>query len=214
MIIALDGPAGVGKSTIALLLSQRNNLFYLNSGNFYRAVTFSLLQSGGDPDDGDLLVEYAKKFQPSIVQSRFYLNGVDVEDSLHSDEVDRWVAKHSAHVEVRRWVNKKIREICADKDLVCEGRDMTTVVFPDASFKFYLDAQPIVRAKRRFEQGVSNLSLQEIEEAIIQRDQIDQNKAVGSLKVSGDANYIDTSFLSIQEVCEKVEKIVFAKERS
>lgn len=211
MIIALDGPAGVGKSTIALLLSKRNNLFYLNSGNFYRAVTLSLLNSKGNPEDSHLLIEHAKNFQPAIIEDRFYLDGVDVEDSLHSDEVDRYVAQHSANVEVRKWVNKKIREICADKDLVCEGRDMTTVVFPDASFKFYLDAQPSVRAKRRFEQGVSNLSLQEIEKAIIRRDQIDQNKAVGSLKVSEDANYIDTSFLSIEEVCEKVEKILFAK---
>lgn len=211
MIIALDGPAGVGKSTIALLLSKRNNLFYLNSGNFYRAVTLSLLNSKGNPEDSHLLIEHAKNFQPAIIENRFHLDGVDVEDSLHSDEVDRYVAQHSANVEVRKWVNKKIREICADKDLVCEGRDMTTVVFPDASFKFYLDAQPSVRAKRRFEQGVSNLSLQEIEESIIRRDQIDQNKAVGSLKVSEDANYIDTSFLSIEEVCEKVEKILFAK---
>lgn len=208
MIIALDGPAGVGKSTIAQLLSKRNNLFYLNSGNFYRAVTFFLLESNLDPANSSDVINCAKKINPSIVNNAFHLNGINIEEKLHSDAIDKWVASHSAIKEVREIINNKMRTICEGKDLVCEGRDMTTVLFPDTPFKFYLDASSFVRAKRRFNQGVSNLSLEEIEKSIIDRDNIDKNKSVGSLSISKDANYIDTSNLSIDEVCQKIEETI------
>lgn len=208
MIIALDGPAGVGKSTIAQLLSKRNNLFYLNSGNFYRAVTLYLLESHGDPENQNDIISAAKAIEPSIIDNTFYLNGSNVEAQLHSDSVDKWVATHSAIPEVRSIVNKKMKTICEGKDLVCEGRDMTTVLFPTTPFKFYLDASACVRAKRRFNQGVSNLSLEEIEKSIIDRDTIDKNKTIGSLSISKDANYIDTSNLTIDEVCLKIEETI------
>jgi len=99
-------------------------------------------------------------------------------------------------------MNDKIREITNSISIVCEGRDMTTVVFPNAEYKFYLDASIDVQAERRFKQGVSNLSLEEIKEAIRKRDELDRNKKEGSLKISTDATYIDTSDLTIKQVCE------------
>lgn len=211
MIVALDGPAGVGKSTIAKLISERNKLFYLNSGNFYRAVTFSLLEAGDSPEDQQAVIDHALKIEPSLKGGRLHLGDKDIEDQLHSDRVDRWVAAHSAVVAVREEVNRMIREICSGIDLVCEGRDMTTVVFPDADYKFFMDASPAVRARRRYEQGTSKLSLKEIEQSILERDHIDRNKKVGSLKISNDAIYIDTSDLTIEAVCEKVEMIILSE---
>lgn len=214
MIIALDGPAGVGKSTIAKLISQRNHLFYLNSGNFYRSVTFCLLQSGGDPQNEAEVVQVARRFQPAFEKGRFLVDGVEMEEAkLHSDSVDRWVASHSAIAEVRHWVNEKIRALCAGMDLVCEGRDMTTVVFPEAEFKFFLDASPAVRAGRRYRQGVSRLSLAEIEQSIAERDLIDRNKPTGRLTLSDSAHYIDTSDLSAEQVCQAIESVVFHSDR-
>lgn len=207
MIIALDGPAGVGKSTIAKLISQRNNLFYLNSGSFYRAVTLSLLEANGNSNNKDEVIFFAKQVNLSIHEGRMFLGNRDIEDFLHSDVVDKWVAIHSAIIEVRYIVNDLIRAICSGIDFVCEGRDMTTVVFPNADFKFFLDASPRVRAGRRFGQGVSKLSLEEIENSILERDHIDKNKEIGSLKVSDDAIYIDTSELSIDKVCERIERV-------
>jgi len=211
MVVALDGPAGVGKSTIAKLISKRNGLFYLNSGNFYRAVTYSLLSSNLDPKSDDDIISVAKNIDIKIVDSHLYLSNRIIDDYLHTDSVDKYVAQHSAIIDVRMEVNKRIQEICKDLDLVCEGRDMTTVVFPNAKYKFYMDASVAVRAKRRFDQGSSNLSLEEIEQSIEQRDYIDKNKKVGSLKISDDAIYIDTSDLTIEEVCEKVESIILTE---
>ena len=211
MVVALDGPAGVGKSTIAKLISERNKLFYLNSGNFYRAVTYSVLKSNLDPNNENNVIKVAKQINLKIQNTKFYIGNEIIDDYLHTDSVDQFVASHSAIVQVRVEINKRIREICNDLDLVCEGRDMTTVVFPDAKFKFYMDASTAVRAKRRFNQGSSNLSLLEIEESITKRDYIDKNKKVGSLKISDDAIYIDTSDLTIEQVCEKVENIVLTE---
>ncbi|HAH61800.1 MAG TPA: 30S ribosomal protein S1, partial [Treponema sp.] len=124
------------------------------------------------------------------------------ESRLHEDQVSAHAAQVSAIPEVRHLVNARMREITNSLSIVCEGRDMTTVVFPNAGYKFYLDASPDVQAERRYRQGVSSLSLEEIKEAIRQRDEIDKNKKEGALKVAPDAFYIDTSALTIEQVCE------------
>ncbi|MCL1930986.1 MAG: 30S ribosomal protein S1, partial [Treponema sp.] len=138
------------------------------------------------------------------------LGGQDVTDSLHTDEIDRWSAPLSAIVPVRHVVNDLIRRISRDLNAVVEGRDMTTVVFPHAECRFYLDASVRARAQRRFEQGVSRLSLEEIQAAIAQRDEIDRNKAEGSLVIAPNVVYIDTSGLTINQVYDilkgKIEK--------
>lgn len=202
MVIAIDGPAGTGKSTIAALIAKKLGVTFLNSGSFYRALTIALLDSGTDLHDESAVPEFCRKQKLEYKDSRMFLNGKDIEDRLHDDRVSANVAQVSAIVPVRHLVNERMREITKSLSIVCEGRDMTTVVFPDADCKFYLDASIDVQAKRRFEQGVSGMSLEEIKEAIKKRDEIDKNKKEGALKIAGDALYIDTSNLTIDNVCE------------
>ena len=204
MIVAIDGPAGVGKSSIAGHIADKLNFFNLNSGNFYRAVTLKSIENGLTPEKEQEIIKTAESCIIEIENFRMILDGRDVEDILHSDAIDAMVAQVSAIIPVRHIVNDKIREISGHLDMVAEGRDMTTVVFPHAEVKVFLDASAEVRAKRRFDQGVSQLSFEEILEGIQKRDVIDRNKKEGSLKISEDAIYLDTSSLTLDQVCEKV----------
>ena len=202
MVVAIDGPAGCGKSTVAKIIADRLNITFLNSGSFYRGITLSLLSSGQDISDQEAVIQLARSLDIDYVDSRLVINGEDVEDQLHTDQVDAHTAQVSSIIPLRHIVNEKIRHITKSLSIVCEGRDMTTVVFPDAEYKFYLDASIEVQALRRFNQGVSKLSLEEIKETIRQRDEIDKAKAEGALKIAPDATYIDTSDLTIEQVCE------------
>lgn len=202
MVVAIDGPAGCGKSTVAKILAERLHLTFLNSGSFYRGITLALLRAGIDLKDEQKVLDFARGLNLDYVNSHLFLEGEDVEDLLHTDQVDAHAAQVSAIVPLRHIVNEKIREVTKSLNIVCEGRDMTTVVFPNAEHKFYLDASIDVQAQRRFDQGVSDLSLEEIKESIRKRDEIDKNKVEGALKIAPDALYIDTSHLTIEEVCE------------
>lgn len=202
MVVAIDGPAGCGKSTVAKILAERLHLTFLNSGSFYRGITLALLRDGIDLKDEQKVLDFARGLSLDYVNSHLILEGEDVEDLLHTDQVDAHAAQVSAIVPLRHIVNEKIREVTKSLNIVCEGRDMTTVVFPNAEHKFYLDASIDVQAQRRFDQGVSDLSLEEIKESIRKRDEIDKNKVEGALKIAPDALYIDTSHLTIEEVCE------------
>ena len=211
MVIAIDGPAGTGKSTVAHAVAANLGIVYLNSGSFYRALTLALLDAGIDLDDTKAVTDFAGRQKLDYVNARMILNGKDVDDVLHQDRIDSSVSKVSSVVPLRHLVNDRMRTIVKSLSVICEGRDMTTVVFPDAEFKFYLDASIDVQAKRRFDQGVSNLSLEEIKASILKRDEMDRNKAEGSLKKSPDAVYIDTSDLTINDVCEIIENKIKSK---
>ena len=202
MIIAIDGPAGTGKSTIAKLIAEKLNITFLNSGSFYRGITLALLKDNVDLSDEKKVLEFADNLDLDYVNEHLILNGKDVDHLLHQDIVDANASQVSSIVELRHIVNKKLRKITETQSVVCEGRDITTVVFPMAEYKFYLDASIDVQAQRRFNQGVSQLSLEEIKEAIRKRDELDKNKKEGSLKIAEDATYIDTSDLTIDNVCE------------
>lgn len=206
MIIAIDGPAGTGKSTIAQLIAERLNVTFLNSGSFYRALTLALLDNKIDLNDETTIIDFCRKQKLDYSKdAHLILNDVDVQDKLHEDRVSAQAAQVSAIVEVRHIVNDRMREITKSLSIVCEGRDMTTVVFPEAEHKFYLDASSDVRALRRYNQGVSKMSLEEIKKSIEARDEIDKNKKEGSLKIAKDAKYIDTSHLTIEEVCAIIQ---------
>lgn len=226
MIVAIDGPAGTGKSTVAGIIAKKLGITYLNSGSFYRALTLAALEGGIDLSSAENfenaqavseIVDFCKKQKLEYQNSHLILNGKDVESRLHEDQVSKNAAKLSSIIPVRHLVNERMHEITKSLSIVCEGRDMTTVVFPHAEFKFYLDASIDVQAKRRFDQGVSNLTLEEVKAAIIERDKIDRNKAEGALKVAEDAIYIDTSDLTIEQVCEiiigKIHKKGFSMEQ-
>jgi cytidylate kinase len=214
MVIAIDGPAGSGKSTIAKLMAEKlktkdgKEFIYINSGNLYRAVTLGCLRANIDLCDSEKIIQLAMNSEISWEKDQVYLDGENVTDLLHTDEIDKYSAPLSAIVPVRHIINDIIRSLAKDRNIVVEGRDMTTVVFPDTPYRFYLDASSDSRAKRRFEQGVSNLSFQDIKTAILQRDEIDKNKIEGSLKIAPGVQYLDTSDLTIIQVYEKlIEKI-------
>ena len=206
MIVAIDGPAGVGKSTVARRVADELSFYYLNSGNFYRAITLAHINSGRPLDDASSLIETANGVDISIKNNRIYLNGRDVDEDLHTDSIDAWVAQHSAVVEIRHIVNSKLRKATENLNAVIEGRDISTVVYPDAEVKVFMDASVTVRAMRRFDQGVSSKSLKEIEQNIAMRDKIDKNKEEGSLLMAADALYLNTSDLTIDEVCDRVRR--------
>jgi cytidylate kinase len=204
MIVALDGPAGVGKSTIAKKIAEKASLFYVNSGNFYRAITYQVIKCNLSITNTNEIISISQKSNFTITNGHLHVNDTDVEGFLHSDSVDSIVAQVSSIVEVRNFVNTAIRKISNSLDIIAEGRDMSTVVFPNADLKIYLDASVSTRAERRYNQGVSNLSIKEISDSIQARDKIDKSKPEGSLKISSDALYLDTSDLTIEQVCEKV----------
>ncbi len=204
MIVAIDGPAGTGKSTIARMVAERLGITYVNSGSLYRALTYGLLSAGLDPSEEGPVVEWARKARLEYRDGRVHLDGRDVEAFLRTDAVEAWVAQVSAFVPLRHIVNGVVRDLSRSMDIVVEGRDMTTAVFPDAEHKFFLDATAESRALRRLSQGTSMSSLEEIRQNIEMRDRIDREKPEGPLKESPDALYLDTSHLTIEEVYEKV----------
>lgn len=208
MIVAIDGPAGVGKSSIARMVGNLLGLYYLNSGNFYRGVTYRVLHQGIDPTDKQLCIKAAKEADFDVRDGHFYLDGEDVEDELHTPAIDLWASKISVIPEVRAIVNENIHDLTKRLDIIAEGRDMTTVVFPDAEHKFFFDAAPEVRAKRRFDQNPDAMPYEKVLAEINERDHIDRNKPVGGLKIAPDAIYIDTSYLTINEVCDKVVEAI------
>jgi len=206
MIVAIDGPAGVGKSSIAKEIARRAEMRYINSGNLYRGITLMVLREYPDglPKDTETVIEIARSCDFHLENDHVLINGMDVSNELHTDYVDRWVAPLSAIIPIRLIVNERLRELALQQDAVVEGRDITTAVFPDAGIKIFLDASVETRAKRRYHQGTSTLTLSEITKRIRERDELDRSKAEGSMKIASDAYYLDTSYLTIDQVCEKV----------
>jgi cytidylate kinase len=203
MVVTLDGPAGVGKSTVAARVAEQTGFQYLNSGSFYRAISQAVLESGQDPTRRDLVLETARRCRFAMRGGELWLNGQPAR-GLQNDLIDRWSPVHSGIPELRAIVNENLRAIARTGNLIVEGRDMGTVAFPDAEVKFFLDASLEARAARRFSQGVSGLSREDLRRKIEERDKLDRDKPVGPLARAEGAIYLDTSDLTIEEVCAKV----------
>ncbi|MFA6281212.1 MAG: (d)CMP kinase [Candidatus Omnitrophota bacterium] len=207
MIVAIDGPAGSGKTTIAKQLAKNLNIFYLDTGATYRALTLKALESNMDLKDVQALVELAECLDIEFKDKRTYLDGKDVSDKIRMPLIDKNISIIVSYPEVRSVMVKLQRSLSQNADFVVEGRDITTVVFPNAKFKFYLDANPEIRAKRRFEEleqkGVK-VDFKELEKDLNRRDDADKNRKVGALTKSPDAIVIDTSDLTIDGVVQKM----------
>jgi len=208
MIVALDGPAGVGKSTLAKKIAQDFGLFFLNSGAWYRAVTRAVIDQKINISEESAIVDLALQGEFQIIEQELFFNGQNTKGLLHTQEIDSLVAQLSAIIPLRRVINDKIRELSKSLNLVVEGRDMTTEAFPEAEIKFFIDAKPEVRAQRRFEERPEGSSYGEILSALVERDAIDRNKPVGALKIAEDSHYIDTSDLTFDQVYEKVKNTI------
>lgn len=211
MVIAIDGPAGSGKSVVSQRVAERLGFYHLNSGKLYRAITHQVLRAAGTATDSETIVAIAEGAEIRPEDGGLSVSGQYVPDAeLHGELVDRYVSAVSSVLRVREIVNAILRSTASQRDIVVEGRDITTVVFPDAEFKVYLDADIESRATRRFAQqaeiapGERRRSYEEIRNAIAQRDSADRTKEHGALVIAPDALYLDTSHLTIEEVCDKV----------
>ncbi len=215
MIIAIDGPAGSGKSAIARMVGESTGFTYINSGLFYRALTRKVLDAGCEPANAEYRDQVLRIARESTVRwqdGMVYLDHEPVPDhELRTDEIDAHVAQLSSLPEVRAVVNQALRESARNQDSVVEGRDITTVVFPDADVKIYLDASIEARAQRRYAESTSELTLEQLRAAIAERDRRDRNKQEGSLRLSDDAVYLDTSDLTIETVYDRVMNTIRMK---
>jgi len=207
IVIAIDGPAGAGKSTIAKALAAKLRVRYLDTGAMYRAVTFAAMNSGIDLSNQDLVAELTRESKMLLTDESVVINGLDATSAIRSSEVTAAVSAVAANSEVRTELRERQRQWIADHNGgVVEGRDIGSVVFPDATLKVYLTASPTVRAKRRVAQSGGNV--EEIAAAIASRDLQDSSRSDSPLTQTDDAITIDTSDRSIDQVIEQLVELV------
>lgn len=209
MIVTIDGPAGAGKSTIAKLLAKKNELIHINTGTMYRAIGYHLIQKNIASDDIDTINEEMKNITMDIKlengEQVMVLNGSDITADLRTEEISNYTSAIATINDVREKTTKVQREVAVGKNIVMEGRDIGSVVFPNAEYKIYLTASSSERAKRRFEElQDSGISLETIEKDIIARDEADMNREISPLTIPQNAIEIDSSNLTIQEVVDKI----------
>lgn len=204
-IIAVDGPSGSGKSTISQILAEKLNIEYLNTGLMYRAVTkYFLDKKVNEETDDKILKQLLDEIVIDFRDNRLFLNGIDLTEELRNDLVTANVSRVSARNYVREKMVYLQRKIAENTSFILDGRDIGSVVFPDAKYKFYLTASALTRAHRRFDQGESDMTVEEIEKAIIKRDNYDSNRKVAPLKIAEGAIVIDSSELNINQTVDKI----------
>lgn len=203
-VIAIDGPSGSGKTTIARLIAKELGFNYLDTGALYRAVAISLIKNMISPEDtDDKLRDILNKTLVTFNNGRVFLNGQDVSEDIRSKEIDHYSSVFSARKVVRDFLLDAQREAALHDNLVVEGRDTTTVVFPDCKKKVFLDASVEERAKRRYLQfrgkGI-DITMDEAKVSIIERDKRDASRDIAPLRVAAEALLIDSSNLSVEQV--------------
>ncbi|MBA4366986.1 MAG: (d)CMP kinase [Desulfobacterium sp.] len=213
-LITIDGPAGAGKTTLSKILAERLGYRYIDTGALYRGVAFEAIHRGISSDDDKALEEMCNqlslRFEFIDKQLRLFSNEKDITDRIRTPEMAMKASAVSARPVVRSFLLNLQKEIGLEKRVVFEGRDMGTVVFPEAEVKFFLDASPHIRAIRRFNEmkNISSQTLEEVEKDIIQRDRDDSTRAVAPLKAADDAVHIDTTELTLDAAIEKMLKVV------
>jgi cytidylate kinase len=209
MVIAIDGPAGAGKSTVARGVARALRFTYLDSGAMYRCVALAALERGLDLDDGERLGELAWSLDISFEGDTIRLDGKPAEGRIRSPEVTVAASKVSVHPQVRQAMVKRQRELIAVGKYVAEGRDIGTVVSPNAALKVFLTASEEERARRRAAE--TGESVAEVREAIEDRDRRDRGRKHGALRAADDSVAVDTTDLSPDEVVERIADL--ARER-
>ena len=220
--IAIDGPAGAGKSTIARALADKLGARYLDTGAMYRAVALLAERAGVDPGDGEAMerilpnADIAVRYDDAGVQ-HVYLSGEDVTGQLRTNSISMGASMVGLHMAVRRKLTELQRRVAEENDVVMDGRDITTNVLPDTPYKFYLTASVEERARRRYQQllrrGGTDKTLEEIEREIAARDKNDMERDYFPLRRAEDAVLIDSSSLTIDEVTEQMLRLIREKEK-
>lgn len=215
MNIAIDGPAGAGKSTIAKRVAKELNYIYVDTGALYRAIAYYLLTNQVDVENADVMTQALEKVSVSIQYEdgvqQVYLNGENVTPFLRTEEVGNMASVASAKPVVRAALLELQRSLARENNVVMDGRDIGTNVLPDAQLKVYLTASSEVRAKRRYLELVDKgepADLAKIEQDIIDRDNRDMNREIAPLKQAEDAKYVDSSDMSIDEAVETIKKFL------
>jgi len=205
MVIAIDGPAGSGKSTVAKAVASRLGLDYLDTGAMYRSVAFAALRGGVDPEDAEVVSNLARNIDLQIdTNGTVIVDNVDATIEIRGPEVTRAVSIVAANPDVRKEMRARQRQWVAKRGGgVMEGRDIGTVVFPEARLKVYLDASPEVRAARRSKE-VSDLSYETVATDLARRDALDQNRTHDPLRTASDAVTIDTSDLTVDQIVDAI----------
>ena len=214
--IAIDGPAGAGKSSIAKALSKRLGYIYIDTGAMYRAVALFFVENNISDGTDSRIESLLDKLEISIKYKdgaqKVILNGEDVTDKLRLEEIGKLASKFSAIGSVREKLVALQRKLAQKENVVMDGRDIGTVVLPNADLKIYLSASSKVRAKRRYlellEKGHTDLDINEIEDEIIKRDEADMNREISPLKQADDAYYLDSSDMTLEEVVSKILSMV------
>lgn len=209
--VAIDGPAGAGKSTIAKLVAKEKGYIYVDTGAMYRGLAICFLNRGISPEEKDKVIEALKTVDVTIRykdgKQQVYLNGEDITARLREEAVGNMASKTSAIPEVRAKLLELQRNLARTSDVIMDGRDIGTCVLPNADVKIYLTASTHTRAKRRYnelcEKGIE-CDLKEIEKDIEERDHRDMTREIAPLKQAEDAILVDSSDLTIEEVVEKI----------
>ena len=209
--IAIDGPSGAGKSTSAQALAQRLNLAHLDTGAMYRALAAALLKDGLDPSDEQAVLDHLGNYELTVEfvgpDQHTLVNGVDLSPDLYTSEVSRGASDVSRYSPVRAYLVAKQRELAENQSFILDGRDIGTVVLPQANIKFFLTASPETRARRRWAELQAKgeeLSLEEVLADIEARDYQDSHRADSPLKCAEDAHVIDSSELSFNQVLDRM----------
>ena len=214
LIITIDGPSGAGKTTVSKILAGRLGYRYIDTGALYRGVALEAMSSGLNPDDDTGLENVLRSLKMKFVYGdkglRLISNHSDITDKIRTSEISMFASAASARPVVRNFLLDLQRDLGREKGVVFEGRDMGTVVFPDADVKFYLDASHKTRALRRYQELKSETSqtLKDVEKDIKRRDKNDSNRNLAPLKAAEDAVIIDSTYLSAQNVVERMMSVI------